>query len=126
MTALAEALLAAQRQASGALTKAYSAGLLDAEAFADRMAAMGCTDVIEQAQLLHALDVLREYGVVPAANGTAPQRSSTLDEPASQPQLDLIARLADERGQVAPQGPFTKAQASQVITALQRGDKVPF
>ena len=128
MTALSEALLAAQRQATAALAKSYLAGPGDddaREALTEALDAIGCTEKVDQSYLLTALEYLRQLGA-PGTSGAAAPRPSTLDEPASQPQLDLIARLADERGQVAPQGPFTKAQASQVITALQRGEKVPF
>ena len=121
MTALAEALLAAQRQAVAALSRAYVAGHLDAESLASQLAAVGATDVLDQAALLASLDVLREYGQAPAAA----ERREPETQPASDAQLRLIAKLADERGTLAPDGPLTKAQAHEVIDAIKNGSYDP-
>ena len=50
MTALAEALLAAQRQAIGALSKHYVAGMLDVGELCEHLDAMGCKDDVDQGQ----------------------------------------------------------------------------
>ena len=57
MTALADALAAAQAKALAALQKAYVSGSLDAETMAERMADFGCTDVVDAATA--AIHVLR-------------------------------------------------------------------
>lgn len=122
MTALSDALTAAQAKAIAALERAYVAGLIDAGGTVEQLNAIGCTDVIEQGQLFAALDVLREYGATaPAvANGARPP------EPASESQRQFILRLADERGAVAPDfAGITKAQASEIISSLQAGTYDP-
>jgi hypothetical protein len=123
VSALAEALLAAQRQAIGAAAKAYVAGDGDdygAELFTTTLDAMGCTDKVEQAQLLSALDTLRKHGAAPVANG----KPDTAAEPATEAQLRYIADLTNERGVIAPDGPLTKEQASKVIEQLKAGSYV--
>jgi hypothetical protein len=128
MSALAEALLAAQRQAIGALSKAYVASNEDGDYRAGKLEAelnaMGCTDKVEQAQLLSALDVLREHGA-PAPRAThEPQRSSENDLE-TEAQRKLIAKLADDRGTTAPDYKLTKANASKVIEELKAGTYDP-
>lgn len=46
-------------------------------------------------------------------------------EPATDKQLAYIASLADEKGQVAPDVPLTKVQASEIIGQLQGGTYEP-
>lgn len=123
MTALAEALLTAQRGALAALGKDYI-GRPDAgrpvEEVEEALCAIGCTDKLEQAQLIAAWDVLREHGAqAPRTNGQA--KPPAEDEPASEAQWTLLRKLADERGKIAPDGPLTKAKASQAINALKAG-----
>lgn len=117
MSALAEALLAAQRQAVGALSKAYVAGSLEAVELCTSLSLIGCTDTVDQSLLVDALDVLRKYGTAPPTNG----KPDPASEPASQRQLDFLAKLANEKGKIAPDGPLTKARASEAISALQNG-----
>ena len=62
MTALSDALAAAQAKALAALEKAYVRGTLDVEAFTARMDEIGCSDTVDQALLLAALDTLKEHG----------------------------------------------------------------
>ena len=123
MNALAEALLAAQRQAVTTLSKWYVTSGEDgdyrAEKFEHDLNAIGCTDKIEQGQLLSALDVLREHGATTANGATA--KPPPESEPASEAQWKLLRRLADERKTMAPDGPLTKAQASAAINALKAG-----
>jgi hypothetical protein len=40
---------------------------------------------------------------------------------ASQRQLDFLAKLANEKGVIAPDGPLTKARAHDAIDALKAG-----
>jgi hypothetical protein len=122
MTALSDALTAAQAKAIAALERGYVAGLVDAETMTAQLDVIGCADVIERAQLLAALDVLREWGAtVPAEpNGGRPPK------PMSEPQRKLIERLADERGVAAPDlAGITSPQASELITQLQNGTYDP-
>lgn len=119
VSALAEALLAAQRSALTTLERQYVAGNIEVPQFSEWLDAMGCGDIIEQAQLLAALNALKQYGTaLPTTNGTKP---ATENEPASDAQWTLLRRLADERGEVAPDGPLTKTQASEAISALKAG-----
>jgi hypothetical protein len=119
MSALAEALLAAQRSAIGTLAKAYVAGAFEDDGDAGLIANLdriGATDAVDQAQLRECLDVLRTFGVpLSATNGAAPKET----RPASEAQWKLIRRLADERGQVAPEGPLTVDEASRLIEQLK-------
>ena len=119
MSALAEALLAAQRSALSAMQRAYLAGSLDDdEGMIEAMNRIGCTDTVEQGQYMFALETMRGLGVqAPATNGAPTPKE---DRPASDAQWKLIRRLADERGQVAPDGPLTVEQASDVIEKLRK------
>jgi hypothetical protein len=122
VTALSDALTAAQAKAITALERGYVAGLVDAETMTAQLDAIGCADVIERAQLLAALDVLREWGATAPAepNGSRPPK------PASEPQRRLIGRLADGRGFPAPDlAGVTSAHASEIITQLQNGTYDP-
>ena len=118
MSALAEALLAAQRDTLAATRRAYLAGIIDDADVLDTMNRIGCTDSVEQAQFVAALESLRAFGVqvlAPIAAGTTPKE----DRPASEAQWKLLRRLAEERGTVAPEGPLTSAQASKAINELK-------
>lgn len=122
VTALSEALLTAQRGALAAIQKAYLAHAFEDDALFEQLDAIGCTDVVERDLLRECLDTMRTYGHAPApTNGAAATKPPAEDEPASEAQWKLIRRLADERGQVAPDGPLTKAQASAAITELKAG-----
>jgi hypothetical protein len=120
VSALAEALLAAQRQAIGALGKSYLAGLGDEDArdaLRVSLDAIGCTDKVEQDYLCTALEYLRQLGTAPVANG----KPDPASEPASERQTAYIKSLADDRNMIAPDGPLTKEQASKVIEQLKAG-----
>ena len=124
MTALAEALLAAQRQAIGALQKVYLAQGINDEELSTALDNIGATDAVDQACLMECLHVLHRFGVpAPSVNGARP---AALDEPATKAQLDFIAKLSDDKGRVVQTDGMTKAQASQVIEALKRDEEVPF
>lgn len=120
-SALGEALLAAQRQAIGALAKPYVAGMIGTDEVAEELTAMGCNDLTERVHLIAAWDVLREYG----APAPAPSKPDPANEAASEAQLRFIARLADERGTAAPDVNLTKEQASTVIEQLKAGTYNP-
>lgn len=131
MSALAEALVAAQRRALAALQKTYVHSPLTPEELdteKDRvrqiMDAIGCTDTVEQGQLFAALDVIRATGAaLPAepTNGGEPKPP----EPASDAQLARIADLVKRKNVPAPDLPLTKVDASAIISALQAGTYDP-
>jgi hypothetical protein len=122
VSALAEALLAAQRQAIGALSKAYVGGTVDQETLFGILDGIGLRDGVDQGLLLASLEVVKSLG------GEAPKAAGTHEpkpeEPASEKQLAYIADLANERGAVAPDGPLTKEQASKIIEQLKAGSYV--
>ena len=124
MTALAEALLAAQRQALAELEKAYIAGRLEDDAMLEHLDSIGVTDSVDRFHWLEAVNTLKALGV--QANGAALSRPAALDEPATKAQLDFIAKLSDDKGRVVNVDGMTKAQASAVIEALKRDEEVPF
>ena len=117
MTALAEALLAAQRQAIGALAKPYVAGNIGTEEVTARLAEIGCNDVTDTAQLLAAWDVLQEYG----APAPQPQNGKPESDAATDSQMLLLRKVADERGYIVPDYPLTKARASEIIDRMKAG-----
>lgn len=124
MSALAEALVAAQRRALTATQKAYVAGVLERSDAVAELNTYGLTDDVDIGYLLSACDVIRARGAglpsepTPAANG---EPASKKPEPASQPQLDLIQRLIGEKGAQHPDLPLTKAEAHEVIDTLKAG-----
>ena len=122
MTALAEALLAAQRQAIGAASKAFVAGTLNETDLFELLDDIGARDTVEQAQLLASLHALQRFGA------TAPQPTRTEprgDDLETEAQRKLIDRLADDRGLAAPGYKLTKANASKVIEELKAGTYNP-
>jgi len=117
MTALSDALAAAQAKALSALEKAYVRGALDYEQFIARMDEIGCADDIDQALLVFALDVLKEYGQTEPAYTEKRQTEKPTDA-----QLALVAKMASERGFTAPDMTgATRAQVSEVIDAIRNG-----
>lgn len=118
MSALAEALAAAQTRAVSALGKQYVGGQLDRDAVIAGLEAVGLTDATDRDRWLAALGIIRSTGAeVPAE--PKPQGAKT--EPASDAQWSLIRKLADEKGTTAPVEPLTKAQAHIVIDQLKAG-----
>jgi hypothetical protein len=132
VTPLSDALTAAQRSALAALEKAYVAGEFhpshpdepSARAIlGQRLSAVGISDPVDITFLAASLDVLREWGV------SAPTMSERIteaqkDEPASQKQLDWIAKLVGDKGWPMPEG-LSKEKASQAIDELQAGTYDP-
>ena len=118
--ALSDALAVAQARTVQTLSRGFLASQIDSEGLTASLDAIGCTDKIEQAQLIECLTALRDAGAS-LGNGTAAKEP----EPASDKQLDFIRKLADEKAVVAPDGPLTKQQASDVIGQLQSGTYDP-
>jgi hypothetical protein len=125
MTALSDALRAAQAQAIAALSKAYLANPAEPEAIDDAQEGLrdtlnriGCTDTVEQSYLVTALEIMRQLGAqAPAANG----KPDTSHELASADQMRYAADLADKAGTVLPEYQLTKANASKIIDQLKAG-----
>ena len=119
MSALAEALVAAQRRALQATEKAYVAGALTHDEAVTELNAFGLTDEVDIVYLLAALDVVRLRGAaLPAepANG-----GEKVPDKASDAQLDLIAKLVQEKNVAAPDLPLTKVDAHAIIDSLKSG-----
>ena len=120
MSALAEALVAAQRRALASLEKAFIAERIDSEAFHIQLHAMGITDDIDIGYLATSLAVMREWGASPPAetNGNEPRK-------ASDAQVALIVDLL-KRGNHAPLSEadirsLPLERASALITDLKLG-----
>jgi hypothetical protein len=121
VSALAEALVAAQTRAVAALGKQYVGGAVDDVTVRTDLESIGLTDDVDTTRLLAAWDILRSAGA-PAPNEQPPNGvHEKKPEPASQPQLDLIARLIGEKGAQHPDLPLTKAEAHEVIDTLKAG-----
>lgn len=136
MSALADALVAAQRRALAATQKAYVAGHINHEDAVAEINAYGLTDQVDIDFLLASLDVVRLRGAeLPAeGNGTPAQT----DSPATDAQRARVYRdLEKTRGQdiaqaVSREPSLTKAQASEIIDSIAKGSydaakwEVPF
>jgi hypothetical protein len=123
MTALSDALAAAQARALAALAKEYVANGDPEKVTTGMLDAMGLTDRVEQAQWFVCLQVMRSSGAQPPSE-QAPSRNGA-PEPASERQWSLIRNLCDERQMTAPEGPLTKQQAHEVIDSLKQGNYDP-
>jgi len=131
VSALAEALVAAQRRALAAVEKQYAAGKLESGDVREKLTAIGLTDDVDADRLIAALDLIREYGATlptePRGNGARPD-----DNAATDAQLALIADLVQKHKLEPPDMPLTKADASAIITDMKAGSydaakwKVPF
>ena len=126
MTALSEALAAAQRSALAALAKAYVAQGDPDDELKGVLNDIGCTDKIEQEQWIRALDVHRAAGVAaPAETKATPEQATPETEPATDKQWGFIRQLCREKNLAEPDAVLTKATASQVIEQLQAGTYNP-
>jgi hypothetical protein len=121
VSALAEALVAAQRRSLATLEKAYVAGAIEAEPMIEAMEACGITDAVDRAFLIASLDVLKEWGVAAPTMTERVARENGEPEKASDKQLDFIRKLAGERKVEAPNRALTKVEASDAIKQLQDG-----
>jgi hypothetical protein len=130
VTPLSDALTAAQRSALAALEKAYVAGQIEREDFAQCLKEVGISDPVDISFLVSALDVLREWGV------SAPTMSERLSrgpngqpmqEFASDSQQQFIRDLCKRKNVPEPDamGALTKAAASEIIDALNAGTYDP-
>jgi hypothetical protein len=124
VTALAEALVAAQRRALTAVEKAYLARTITREAAEKLMDGFGQTDEVDRQQLFAALDTVQMFGAQ-----APPEPKPANDwraEPMTNPQRNKITGLCDTQKVVYPdfEG-LTKGQASEIIESLQAGTYDP-
>lgn len=118
MSALAEALVAAQARAVAALGKQYVGEQLDSDAVRIALDGIGLTDPTDTDRWLNALDILRATGAT-MPNGDTPAPG---EKPSSPAQRNLIDKLCDERGIVKPQShPRLFTEASAVIDEIKAG-----
>ena len=124
MTALDDALAAAQSRAIAALGKQYvrSAEQPSDDETLSRLYGIGMFDDLGIAFLLSAWKILREQGE--QAPGEQEPKSAE-PVPATESQLKFIRDLCDRKGVVAPDEPLTKAQAHEIIESLQAGSYDP-
>ena len=123
MSALAEALVAAQARAVAALGKQYVSGAVDDVTVRTDLASVGLTDEVDTDRLLAAWDILRAAGA-PApseqgANGDGPRMISNA-------QRTFIGDLVKRANVPAPDlAGLTHEQASEMITSLKNGTYDP-
>lgn len=131
MSALAEALVAAQTRAVAALGKQYVGGAVDAETVRTDLESIGLTDDVDTTRLLAAWDILRSAGQSAPGEQTT-NGGERKPEPATDAQLALIARMVAEKNVTGPDLPITKQNAHEIIDSLKNGSydaakwKVPF
>lgn len=125
MTALADALTAAQHRAVAAIQKQYAAGKIEAETVRERLDLVGLTDTVDQDRLLAALDTIMEYGAALPAE-PAPANGEKPPEKATEAQRALIKRLVVEKNVPAPDyEPLSKQEAHEIIDSLKAGTYDP-
>jgi hypothetical protein len=123
MSALTDALEAAQRRAVTSLAKQYVGGAIEDAEVRQALEEIGLTDPTDTDRWLSCLDILKATGAeLPRENGG---KSKTTDEPASDAQWTLIRRLADDKQLAAPEPPLTKLQAHEVIDSLKANSYDP-
>lgn len=125
MTALSDALQAAQARAVAAIGKSYTYAPEPPshETVCAMLDVIGLTDHTEQHQWLEALDVLRLHGSQPP--GEAKPQPNGQPEQATSAQVSFIGKLCADKGFPVPEGPFTKEQAHEIIDSLKQGSYDP-
>jgi hypothetical protein len=132
VTALSDALAAAQARAVAALAKQYVGGQIASGEVVDRLRGCGLTDDVDTRAWLASLDVIREAGAQAPTEARPAPSSNGEPARASQRQLDYIGKLSNERGVVVETAGLTSARASEIINELKAGtydpakDEVPF
>ena len=125
MSALADALAAAQARVVAALAKQYVGGAIDDETVRADLESVGLTDEVDTARLLAAWVILRATGQTPPAEATPQTDHKPKDETATDAQLAYIAKLVKDAAVPAPDLPLSKAQASEVIETIKAGTYDP-
>jgi hypothetical protein len=129
MSALAEALVAAQRRSLATLEKAYVAGAIEAEEMAEAMESCGITDAVDRAFLIASLDVLKEWGVAAPTMTERVARENGEPKKATEGQAKFVMDLL-VRGNHPPLAEgdirsLTFDRASELIDALKSGGYDP-
>lgn len=119
MSALADALVAAQSRAVAALGKQYVGGTIDADTVRADLESVGLTDEVDVARLIAAWDILHSAGAPPPSEQSGNGKAK--DEAATDAQWTLVRKLAGEKKQPVPDGPLTKAQAHEIIDTMKAG-----
>jgi hypothetical protein len=122
VSALADALVAAQRRALTAMEKGYLSGRLSGDDFGSTLDAIGCSDVVDQERLIAALEVMKHLGAsLPSEPVAGAQQAA--DEPMTDAQRTFIDDLWTRAGAKLSDRPdlagLTKARASDLITQLK-------
>ena len=122
MTALADALTAAQTRAVAALGKQYVGGTMDEDAVRIALDSIGLQDPADTNRWLAALTIIRETGAsLPRENGAAPEAKAT---DAQRKRIrDDVTKLhgAEVAENIAGEPSLTKAQASEIISSIVAG-----
>jgi hypothetical protein len=124
VSALAEALAAAQSRAVAALGKQYVGGQLSADSVIAHLDGIGLSDPTDTRRWILALDILRATGAAMPAE-TPPSGEAKPDDKATDAQLALIAKLVAEKKAAPPDLPLTKTQAHEIIDTLKDGTYDP-
>ena len=125
MTALADALVAAQRRALAAAEKHFVAGRIDADELTALLDAMGLTDAVDQERLIASLSAIQLYGA--AMPSTPANGAEKPPEKATQAQRDRVKRDLvplvgeDAAGAIATDPALTTPQASEIIDSVRAG-----
>ena len=126
MSALADALVAAQRRAVAAIEKQYAAGRIEPDVVIDKLNAVGLTDTVDQERLVAALDTIMEYGASvpaePSQNGSERPQEPATDAQRARIKRD-VARLHgdDAATHISTEASLTKTQASEIIDGIAKG-----
>ena len=125
MTALAEALLAAQRQALNAMMKAHTQvldGDPDEEAFYGLLDSMGCNDKADSVHLWAALNIVRQTGAqAPSAQAPSAPKPQTITDGQRRYIADLFRKGKIEPLPDAEIDSLSFDHASKLIDALKNG-----
>jgi hypothetical protein len=122
VSALADALVAAQRRALSAVEKAYLAGKASDDELRLWLDGIGATDKIDQDRLITSLTVIRTLGAsLPGEPTNGAEKAA--DEPMTDAQRTFIDKLWSDRNDKTSARPdlegLTKAKASELITQLK-------
>jgi hypothetical protein len=119
VSALADALVAAQSRAVAALGKQYVGGQMDEDELRVALDSIGMTDPTDTARWVAALDIITATGAaLPTVNGA---KSDTEYASATEAQVKLIGSLVESKQVPMPALPLSKAQAHEIIDTLKAG-----
>ena len=121
MSALAEALVAAQARAVAALGKQLLAAHMDTDTVRAHLHSIGLTDEIDAERWIFALGIIRACGEQAPGEQkpNGPDRSKATDA-----QISLMEKIAKERNYTMPDDAklLSRDHASQVIASMKAGE----